>query len=129
MNKLDYTKLDINLKEKTAFLLMPYFNATFDDKESMMELAKVISEVPNAIISINGLSLSVAYNYDFGRLIPATIWETDNRLLYPFPGERDYMSKQLIFECVKEVYPTVYESLRKSAENVTRGLTMLRETL
>jgi len=120
----DYT-LGINLKNKSAIMILPYFVLTYTDKSKVCEMVQGLSECSDKlIVSVEDNKIHVKIKYDFGPLFSEEIWKTrdslNNSLIsfvgYDADGYLDHEFKKVIFEKIKEKYfVSVVNSLQKSA--------------
>ena len=117
--------LDINLKNKSAIMILPYFVLTYNDKSKIGEMVQGLSDVSDKlIVSVEQNKIHVKIKYDFGPLFKDEIWKTReslNNSLISFVGHDadgylDNEFKKVILEKIKEKYfIPVENSLRKSA--------------
>jgi len=125
----DYT-LDINLKNKSAVMILPYFILTYEDKSKVGEMVQGLSEVSDKlIVSVEDNKIHVKIKYDFGPLLNDEIWKMRNSLNDSFiyfvgqdaDGYLDNEFKETILTIIKERYfAPVVNSLQKSATEFSK---------
>lgn len=117
--------LDIDLKNKSAVILLPYFIVTCDDKSKIGNMVQGLSEISEKlVVSVEQNKIHVKIKYDFGPLFNDEVWKLNDSLnnsMSHFVGDSyngyfDNEIKNLIFEKIKEKYlHPVLKTLQKSA--------------
>lgn len=118
--------LNVDLEKRTAKLLIPYFQMNIPDTEEMRDVVSQLSTIENLVALVEGNNCSVSINYDFGVHIPEKIWEIkDNSFIKNINDSNlseywDNLCKEAILEFVKQYLPIVFESTKKSLEELIK---------
>jgi|GEM_PF-4166239 len=115
--------LEIDLKNKSAKLVLPFFNMTAEDS-FLLSFMQNFSGTKDLIFTLEQGTLNVKIKYDFGKDIPDLLWEFHNSPLLKDTGS-EFFTKEIILEYVKKILPSVQEQLGKMAEGFQKSAKIL----
>lgn len=125
--------LDIDLKNRTAKMLLPYFTVTLDDSEIVGNFVQgLIALDSNIVTTVSGNTVDINIMYDFGIHLPSDVWKINESLgksMKSFlPNDKsvehyfDNEFKQAIADKIqKDFLPVILGSLQEDAVEFSRN--------
>lgn len=121
---MNHISVDIDIEKRSALSLMPYFTVKDVTEETSISFFMSIGDIKNMVVSRDGDNFSVSKWYDYGDLIPDSIWEMfDRNSLVGMCGSdvSEQLTREAVLESVKHLYPRVAKAMEEGVSELIEG--------